>query len=88
MDMNKLTAPSLPAAQHILEDLTDPSIIQTDASTSFSEDEIIMQKAYNCYSNFKQLEEDQEKQTELYSILNELNRKLVDNIEHMKSQAK
>lgn len=87
MDVNKYSKPTLPTAQHILEDLSDQNVIQLNEPTKLSGDDEVIQNAYTCFKNFKQLEEDLLRQSELSSNLDELNKKLVENINSMKKQA-
>lgn len=88
MDSNKYTVPNLPVMQHILEDLSDPAIIRPNQPLNIPAEEEIIRNAYESFVNCKQLEEDLSKYSELSSKLEELNMKLVENIECMRAHAK
>lgn len=88
MDNTKYTMPNLPITQHILEDLSDPTIIRPNQPLNLPAEEEILRNAYESFVNCKQLEEDLTKHTELSSNLEELNKKLVENIECMRAHAK
>lgn len=88
MDSTKYTVPNLPTPQHILEDLLDPAIIRPNQPLNLPAEEETLRNAYENFVNCKQLEEDLSKHSELSSNLEELNKKLVENIECMKAHAK
>lgn len=88
MDSTKYTVPNLPTPQHILEDLSDPAIIRPNQPLNLPAEEETLRNAYENFVNCKQLEEDLSKHSELSSNLEELNKKLVENIECMKAHAK
>lgn len=88
MDGTKYAVPNLPVAQYILEDLSDPAIIRPNQPLHLPAEEQIIHSAYESYVNCKQLEEDSSKHSELSSNLDELNKKLVENIECMRAHAK
>lgn len=88
MDSTKYAVPNLPVVQHILEDLSDPAIIRSNQPLHFPNEEQIIQNTYQSFVNCKQLEEDLSKHSELSSNLDELNKKLVENIECMRAHAK
>lgn len=87
--MEKHTLPKIPTTQQILEDIFDDDIVQLkDHSMKLHEGNEILLNANTCYKNFKQLQEDVMKQDGLNSKLDELNKKLVENIANMKQQTK
>lgn len=88
MDNTKYTVPNLPVTEHVLEDLSDPAIIRHNQPLNLPAEEQTLQNAYECFVNCKQLEEDLSKHSELNSNLEELNKKLVENIECMRAHAK
>lgn len=88
MDSTKYTVPNLPVTQHILEDLSDPAIIRPNQPLNLPAEEQLLQNAYASFVNCKQLGEDLSKHSELSLNLEELNKKLVENIECMRAHAK
>lgn len=88
MDYNKYSIPNLPLTQQILEDLSNADIVDTTKPVKISaSDDELLQNAYVCYLNFKQVEEDSVKITELNKKLEDLNHKLIENIGSMKTHS-
>lgn len=71
--------------QHILEDLSNPDIVQVTQPTKLSSDDVLLQNAYVCHRHFQQLQGDSKKISELNGKLEELNHKLIENIGSMKT---
>lgn len=83
--MDKHTMPTLPSTQFVLEDLWDQHTVNQKLKTN-TDDETI-KTPFSCYHNFNQLKEDLQTQSELSLDLDQLNKKIVDNIERMKKHA-
>lgn len=85
--MDKYNSPNLPTPLHVLEDLSSNDIVKSDYQIKLSLKDVLKQ-AYTCYSNCTQLEEDLDRQNETNKKLEELNTKLITNIDNMKKQSK
>lgn len=84
-EMEKYTVPKIPSTQYILEDLSEMDNEQINSKPPVLQDgHEAVQNAHICYQNFRQLQADLLEQDNLNSKLEELNKKLVENIANIK----
>lgn len=73
--------------EHILEDLSNPDIVQLAQPMQLSSDDNLIKNAYLCYQNIQKLQRDSAKMSELNTKLEDLNHKLIENIGSMKKNS-
>ncbi|CAH0726704.1 unnamed protein product, partial [Brenthis ino] len=86
MDSSKYVIPKLPTTQNVLDDISDPIVLQLDKELKIIKMEDILNDAYRCYCNINKLKKDIHQQNDLNAKLEDLNKELVHNIENMKKQ--